>query len=237
MCQKAHDTFHATDLLTNNQLHTFLEKSIRSSPKSLKTAPRKYNEAKYLQENVAFTGEVLLGHLRYGTHGKNSIESCHPFLRQNNWRSRNLCVAGNFNMTNVDELFHRLVELGQHPKEKADTVTVLEKIGHFVDEECQNLFQKYKHEYSNNEISKVIENELKLENVLRKACKDFDGGYAMVGITGHGASFVARDPAGIRPAYYYYDDEVIVVASEKPAIKTSFNVPYDQIQRLNLGMH
>lgn len=203
--------------------------------KVLKNSPRKYNDAKFLQENVAFTGEVLMGHLRYGTHGKNSIESCHPFLRQNNWRSRNLCVAGNFNMTNVDELFHRLVELGQHPKEKADTVTVLEKIGHFVDEECQNLFQKYKHDYSNHEISKVIENELKLENVLRKACKDFDGGYAMMGITGHGASFVARDPAGIRPAYYYYDDEVIVVASEKPAIKTSFNVPYDQIREIKPG--
>ncbi len=203
--------------------------------KVLKNSPRKYNDAKFLQENVAFTGEVLMGHLRYGTHGKNSIESCHPFLRQNNWRSRNLCVAGNFNMTNVDELFHRLVELGQHPKEKADTVTVLEKIGHFVDEECQNLFQKYKHDYSNHEISKVIENELKLENVLRKACKDFDGGYAMMGITGHGASFVARDPAGIRPAYYYYDDEVIVVASEKPAIKTSFNVPYDQIKEIKPG--
>ncbi len=203
--------------------------------KVLKNSPRKYNDAKFLQENVAFTGEVLMGHLRYGTHGKNSIESCHPFLRQNNWRSRNLCVAGNFNMTNVEELFNRLVELGQHPKEKADTVTVLEKIGHFVDEECQNLFQKYKHDYSNHEISKVIENELKLENVLRKACKDFDGGYAMMGITGHGASFVARDPAGIRPAYYYYDDEVIVVASEKPAIKTSFNVPYDQIKEIQPG--
>lgn len=203
--------------------------------KVLKNNPKKYNNAKWLQENVAFTGEVLMGHLRYGTHGKNSIESCHPFLRQNNWRSRNLCVAGNFNMTNVDELFHRLVELGQHPKEKADTVTVLEKIGHFVDEECQNLFQKYKHEYSNHEVSKVIENELKLENVLRKACKDFDGGYAMMGITGHGASFVARDPAGIRPAYYYVDDEIIVVASEKPAIKTSFNVPYDQIKEIKPG--
>lgn len=203
--------------------------------KVLKNNPKKYSNAKFLQENVAFTGEVLLGHLRYGTHGKNSIESCHPFLRQNNWRSRNLCVAGNFNMTNVDELFDRLVELGQHPKEKADTVTVLEKIGHFLDEECQNLFQKYKHDYSNHEISKVIENELKLEKVLRKACKDFDGGYAMVGITGHGASFVARDPAGIRPAYYYYDDEIIVVASEKPAIKTSFNVPYNQIHEVKPG--
>lgn len=203
--------------------------------KILKDKPNKYKNAKWLQENVAFTGEVLLGHLRYGTHGVNSVERCHPFLRQNNWRSRSLCIAGNFNMTNVDELFHKLVELGQHPKEKADTVTVLEKIGHFIDEECNDLFFKFKKKFSNNEISKVIENELKLENVLRRACKDFDGGYAMCGVTGYGASFVARDPAGIRPAYYYVDDEVIVVASEKPAIKTAFNIDYNKIQEVKPG--
>lgn len=203
--------------------------------KVLKDNPEKYKNAKWLQENTAFTGEVLLGHLRYGTHGENSIESCHPFLRQNNWRSRSLCIAGNFNMTNVDELFHKLVELGQHPKEKADTVTVLEKIGHFIDEECNDLFGKFKKKFSNNEISKVIENELKLENVLRRACKDFDGGYAMAGITGYGASFVARDPAGIRPAYYYMDDEVVVVASEKPAIKTAFDIDYSKIQEVKPG--
>ena len=195
----------------------------------------KYHDAAWILENVAFTGEVLMGHLRYGTHGSNEIEACHPFLRQNNWRSRNLVVAGNFNMTNVDELFNKLVELGQHPKERNDTVTVLEKIGHFLDEENQFLFEKYKDQYSNNEISEIIENELDLQRVLMRACKDFDGGYAMMGMTGHGASFVARDPAGIRPAYYYADDEVVVVASEKPAIKIAFNVNYNEIKEIAPG--
>lgn len=195
----------------------------------------KWTDAAWLQENCAFTGEVFLGHLRYGTHGKNSIESCHPFLRQNNWRSKSLVVAGNFNMTNVDELFQRLVELGQHPKEKADTVTVLEKIGHFQDEESQRIFSKYKDDFTNNEISKKIEEEMNMQQILERSCKDFDGGYAMCGITGYGASFVARDPAGIRPAYYYADDEVVVVASEKPAIKTAFGVEYDKIQEVDPG--
>lgn len=195
----------------------------------------KYYDADWLLENVGFTGEVLLGHLRYGTHGKNDIEACHPFLRQNNWRSRNLVVAGNFNMTNVDELFNKLVDLGQHPKEKHDTVTVLEKIGHFLDEENQIIFDKYKDRYSNQEVSEIIENELDLQRVLMRACKDFDGGYAMMGMTGHGASFIARDPAGIRPAYYYADDEIVVVASEKPAIKIAFNVDYNKIKEIEPG--
>ena len=200
-----------------------------------KNNPDKWTDAAWLQENCAFTGEVFLGHLRYGTHGKNSIESCHPFLRQNNWRSKSLVVAGNFNMTNVDELFQRLVELGQHPKEKADTVTVLEKIGHFQDEESQRIFSKYKDNFTNNEISKKIEEEMDMQAILERSCKDFDGGYAMCGITGYGASFVARDPAGIRPAYFYADDEVVVVASEKPAIKTAFGVDYDKIQEVEPG--
>ena len=195
----------------------------------------KFLDAEWLQENVPFTGEVFLGHLRYGTHGKNSIESCHPFLRQNNWRSKSLVVAGNFNMTNVDEQFQKLVELGQHPKEKADTVTVLEKIGHFQDEESQRLFEKYKDQYTNHEISRMIEDEMDMQTVLKRACKDFDGGYAMCGITGYGASFVARDPAGIRPAYYYADDEVVVVASEKPAIKTAFGIEFSEIKEIERG--
>lgn len=188
-----------------------------------------FHDEYWLTQNLAFTGELWLGHLRYGTHGKNSIENCHPILRQNNWRSRSLAMAGNFNMTNVDQLVQILVDLGQHPKEKSDTVTVLEKIGHFLDEENQEIFNKYKGKYSNNEIAEFIANELDLAEVLRRSCKDFDGGYAMAGLTGYGAAFIARDPAGIRPAYYYADDEVIVVASEKPAIKTAFDVDYDEI--------
>lgn len=193
------------------------------------------HDAQWWQENVAFTGEVLLGHLRYGTHGQNEIENCHPMLRQNNWRSRNLVMAGNFNMTNVDDLFDKLVSLGQHPKEKVDTVTVMEKIGHFLDEENQRQFGKFKDQYENPELSDVLAANIDLKRVLERSCKDFDGGYAMVGMTGYGASFVARDPAGIRPAYYYMDDEVVVVASEKQAIKTSFNCAYDQIKEITPG--
>jgi amidophosphoribosyltransferase len=203
--------------------------------KALRDNKDKATDARWLLDNVAFTGEVLLGHLRYGTHGENEIENCHPFLRQNNWRSRNLALAGNFNMTNVDELFRKLVDIGQHPKEKNDTVTVMEKMGHFLDEENQDIFDKYKNQYTNREVSDIIESELDLQRVLMRACKDLDGGYAMVGMTGYGASFVARDPAGIRPAYYYANDEVVVVASEKPAIKIAFNVEYDQIKEVNPG--
>ncbi|MFN3839859.1 MAG: amidophosphoribosyltransferase [Cyclobacteriaceae bacterium] len=203
--------------------------------KAQKEGKDKFRDEKWLKENVAFTGELWLGHLRYGTHGQNSIESVHPFLRQNNWRSRNLVMAGNFNMTNVDELFDILVNLGQHPKEKVDTVTVMEKIGHFLDEEVQGLFEKYKDQYSNQEISEIIENEIDMQRVLKRACKDFDGGYAMAGLTGSGSAFVVRDPNGIRPAYFYVDDEVVVVASEKPAIKTAFNVSYNQIEEITPG--
>jgi len=203
--------------------------------KAQKEGKEKFKDEQWLKEHVAFSGELWLGHLRYGTHGMNNIENVHPFLRQNNWRSRNLVMAGNFNMTNVDELFNILVDLGQHPKEKVDTITVMEKIGHFLDEEVQSLFKKYKDQYSNREISDIIENEIDLSQVLRRACKDFDGGYTMAGLTGSGSAFVVRDPSGIRPAYYYADDEVVVVASEKPAIKTAFNVNYNQIEEIKPG--
>ncbi|TAH28985.1 MAG: amidophosphoribosyltransferase [Cytophagales bacterium] len=185
-----------------------------------------------LKEDVAFLGEIYLGHLRYGTHGGNTLENCHPFLRQSNWRSRNLVCAGNFNLTNVDELFSKLVELGQHPKDKMDTVLVMEKIGHFLDEENFKFLEKYKNTLSRDEITSIIENELDIRKVLERSCKDFDGGYALAGVTGYGASFVARDPNGIRPAYYYADDEIIVVASEKPAIKAVFNVDYKEIKEI-----
>ena len=191
-----------------------------------------YLDDDWMKNNIAFTGELWLGHLRYGTHGKNSIENCHPMIRQNNWRSKNLVVAGNFNMTNVEELFNKLVELGQHPKEKIDTITVMEKIGHFLDDENQLIFDKYKDTHSNDEITQLIEKEIDLQRVLQRACKDFDGGYAMAGLTGFGSAFVARDPAGIRPAFYYADEEIIVVASEKPAIKTALGIDYSEIKEI-----
>ncbi len=201
--------------------------------KATKNNKNKWKDAQWLQENVAFSGEVWLGHLRYGTHGENEIENCHPMLRQSNWRSRNLVMAGNFNMTNVDELFNKLVSLGQHPKDKVDTVTVMEKIGHFLDEENQRQFDYFKANFENPELSDVIQENIDLQRVLHRSCRDFDGGYAMAGLTGYGAAFVARDPSGIRPAYYYADDEVVVVASEKQAIKTSFNCDYSQIKEIS----
>ena len=185
---------------------------------------------------LPYLGEVYLGHVRYGTFGKNSIESVHPFLRQNNWMHRNLIVAGNFNMTNVNELFQNLVELGQHPKEKADTVTVMEKIGHFLDSEVGKLYKKLKEEgYNKKEASPHIVEHLKVHKILRKSSKDWDGGYVIAGMLGHGDSFVLRDPNGIRPAYYYKDDEVVVVASERPVIQTAFNVQYEDVHELMPG--
>lgn len=212
------------------------EKVNKKFRKAIRDHKDKINDAQWLLENVAFTGEVLMGHLRYGTHGNNDIENCHPFLRQNNWRSRSMVVAGNFNMTNVDELFNKLIELGQHPKEKVDTVTVLEKIGHFLDEENQFLFEKHKDKFSNSQVSTIIENDLDLQRVLMRSCKDFDGGYAMMGIAGHGAAFVARDPAGIRPAFYYADDEIVIVASERQAIKSAMEkISYEDIKEVQPG--
>jgi len=196
----------------------------------------KIHDAEWLKENVPFMGELYLGHLRYGTYGGNSIESIHPFLRQNNWLTRNLILAGNFNMTNVDELFDNLVQLGQHPKEKADTVTILEKIGHFLDEQNEKLYRKYKKAgLSKSDISPRIAEEINIPKILRKSAKRWDGGYAMAGLFGHGDAFVLRDPNGIRPAFYYDDDEVCVVASERPVIQTAFNVPFEEIKEIDPG--
>lgn len=190
----------------------------------------------WLKENLPFTGEVLLGHLRYGTHGGNNIETVHPFLRQNNWKNRSLVLAGNFNLTNVDEMFEELVGFGQYPKEKSDTVTVLEKIGHFLDDEVQRLHTWFKPDgYSNTEINDLIFEHLDLQRLLRRASKKFDGGYTMAGLIGHGDAFVIRDPHGIRPAFYYQDDEVVVVASERPAIQTTFNVHVNKVKELEPG--
>lgn len=221
--------------ISSNPIEEIFGKISKKYLKAKKDPGGDETNAQWLKENYAFTGESWLGHLRYGTHGKNSIENCHPFLRQNNWRSRNLVMAGNFNMTNVEELFNILVGLGQFPKDKVDTVTVMEKIGHFLDEENQRIFDKYKDDLTNEEITYKIEEEIDLQRVLHRSCRDFDGGYAMAGIIGYGASFVARDPAGIRPAYYYADDEVVVVTSEKQAIKTAFGCEYSDIQEIKPG--
>ena len=186
--------------------------------------------------NTPFQGELLLGHVRYGTFGKNNIESVHPFLRQNNWTHRNLIVAGNFNMTNNDELFENLVKLGQHPKSKVDSVTVMEKIGHFLDDAVHKIYRNLKKEgYNKQEASPLIEKRLKISKILKKASKDWDGGYAMAGLLGHGDAFVLRDPSAIRPAYFFKNDEVAVVASERPVIQTVFNTKYEDIQELEAG--
>ena len=193
-------------------------------------------DSQFLQEEIAFTGELFLAHLRYGTYGKNQVENCHPFLRQNNWRTRNLVVAGNFNMTNTDELFDKLVGLGQHPKEKADTVTILERIGHFVDVENQRLFDQYKQEgLANEDISERIAEEIDLPTVLKHAANSLDGGYVMCGMIGHGDAFVMRDPNGIRPAFFYEDDEVVVITSERPVIQTAFNVSTEEVHEIQPG--
>ena len=202
----------------------------------IKANPEYADNVDLQKKNLPYVGEVYLGHVRYGTFGKNSIESVHPFLRQNNWMHRNLIVAGNFNMTNVNQLFNNLVELGQHPKEKADTVTVMEKIGHFLDSEVEKLYKKLKKQgFSKVTASPLIAEKLNVAKILRKSSKNWDGGYAMAGLLGHGDSFVLRDPAGIRPAYYYKDDEVVVVASERPVIQTAFNVDFNDVHELPPG--
>lgn len=194
------------------------------------------SDAAWAKKNLPFAGELLLGHLRYGTYGKNNIESVHPVMRQNNWKSRNLVLAGNFNMTNVEELFQILVDLGQHPRDFSDTVTVLENVGHFLDTENQREFDKYKKMgYSNVEISNLISDNISVENILRESSKKWDGGYVIAGMIGHGDAFVLRDPWGIRPAYYYITDEVAIVTSERPVIQTVMNVKGEEVHELPPG--
>ena len=204
--------------------------------KDLTENPEYANNVELQKKNIPYIGELLLGHVRYGTYGKNSVESVHPFLRQNNWMHRNLILAGNFNMTNVNTLFDSLVEIGQHPKEKADTVTIMEKIGHFLDDAVAKKYKQLKNEgFNKNECSPLIGERLNVAKILKRASKNWDGGYAMAGLLGHGDSFVLRDPAGIRPAYYYKDDEIVVVASERPVIQTVFNVDFDDVKELDPG--
>jgi len=199
--------------------------------------PDKIEDVQWQIDNAPYIGNLFLGHVRYGTFGKNSIESVHPFLRQSNWMHKSLIVAGNFNMTNSKRLFNDLVEIGQHPKEMTDTVTVMEKIGHFIDDEVAKQYQKLKNELdiSKKDASPLIEEKINIKKILKKSAKNWDGGYAMAGLLGHGDAFVLRDPAGIRPAFYYKDDEVVVVASERPVIQTVFNVNIKEVKEIERG--
>ncbi len=197
---------------------------------------RLLNDSHWLKYHSEFTGELFLGHLRYSTFGKQGIELLHPVLRSNNWETKNLVLAGNFNLTNTDELFERLIDLGQHPIETSDTITMLEKIGHFLDEENERLYREFKQAgHQKREISGLIGKNLDLQAILSQSSKDWDGGYSIIGAIGHGDAFALRDPSGIRPAYYYKDDEVVVVASERPVIQTTFNVPYESVKEIKPG--
>ncbi|BAV94388.1 amidophosphoribosyltransferase [Ichthyobacterium seriolicida] len=203
--------------------------------KILSKNPDKINDVNWLEANIPSLCHMYLGHIRYGTFGNNDLDSVHPFLRENNWKTRNIVIGGNFNMTNVSELFKTLVEIGQYPKKKSDTVTIMENIGHFLDEENDFIYQKYKGSNTKKEISSIISREMDVERVLKRASKKWDGGYVIAGMFGHGDSFVMRDPNGIRPAYYYRDEEMVVVASERPAIQTAFGLPFEKIEELPRG--
>src|SRR5664279_2621845 len=208
--------------------------------KEFKKAERKnpdyLDDPVYAHPNLPFAAELLLGHLRYGTFGGNTIDYVHPVIRQNNWKSRNLVMAGNFNLTNVDEMFDILIDLGQHPIDYSDTVTMLENVGHFLDTEVQRKFNQFKAEgYTNDKISLLIEEHLDVQNILRESSKRWDGGYTIAGMIGNGDAFVMRDPWGIRPAYYYYDDEIAIVASERPVIQTVMNVETEKVHELKPG--
>ncbi len=211
------------------QINTYHTKIEEKNPELL-------NDPVWAKENLPSAADIYLGHLRYGTFGGDDIEYVQPLMRENNWKSRNLMLAGNFNMTNVDELFKVLVDLGQNPKEYSDTITVLEKVGHFLDEENQMLFRQYKNDgFKNKEISELIAKDLDIKKILQEASKDWDGGYAMAGVTGHGDAFVTRDPNGIRPAFYYKDEEIVVVASERPVIQTVMNVTAEAVNEIKPG--
>ena len=202
----------------------------------LKNNPKLSSDIEKLKHSVPYVAESLLGHVRYGTFGGNSVENVQPLLRQNNWKHRNLILAGNFNMTNVEELFNNLIELGQHPKEYSDTITIMEKIGHYLDDSVRKMYKELKKEgYSKMECSDLISDRIDISRILKKSSKNWDGGYVMGGLLGHGDSFVMRDPAGIRPAFYYTDTEVVVVASERPAIQNAFNISTNKIKELDPG--
>lgn len=231
--------YHYINRLRSNASHPINElfKQVFNNIQSLhQKFPSRMKDVGWLKENMAFTGEIFLGHLRYGTFGGNAIEYLHPVIRENNWKTRNLVLAGNFNMTNVDELFQRLVDLGQYPVETSDTITVLEKTGHFLDEENERLYRRFRNAgYKKIDITDKIASHLDLTSVIKEAVKDWDGGFAIGGMLGHGESFIMRDPSGIRPAFFYEDDEVVAAASERPVLQTAFNVPIESIQEVMPG--
>ena len=219
-----------------NPIHDVFSSIFKNFDKAFYNNPELKSDTVWAKENLPFAGELFLAHLRYGTFGNSSIERVHPVMRENNWRSRNLVLAGNFNLTNVDEIHDALVGLGQHPKDYTDTVSILENIGHFLDEENQLLFRQYKNEgFSNREISGLIEKNIDIRKILERSSKRWDGGYVIAGLTGHGDSFVMRDPWGIRPASYYYNDEIVVVASERPVIQTALNIRFADVKELSPG--
>lgn len=221
--------------VASTAIKDIFEEVFKKTRKIERKNPELYNDTEWMRKNVPFTGEVLMGHLRYGTFGGNDIDSVHPFVRDNNWITRNLILAGNFNMVNNEQLFQQLLELGQHPKQFTDTVTVMEKIGHFLDDEVQRLFDEGKEYHDNKTLTNLIATDLDIQRILVRASKDFEGGFAMCGMFGHGDAFVMRDPNGIRPLYFYQDDEVVVAASERPAIMTTFDVPFEKVNELKPG--
>jgi amidophosphoribosyltransferase len=222
--------------IKQSAINDIFRKIQKTYDKVQERTPELMDDPFWCKYNLPFAGEILLGHLRYGTYGQNDLERVHPVMRQNNWKTRNLVLAGNFNLTNVEELFHILIELGQHPRDFSDTVTMLENLGHFLDREVQREFDHFKkQDLSNEEISFRIAENLKVENVLREGSKRWDGGYVIAGLLGHGDAFVMRDPWGIRPAYYFQDDEVVVVTSERPAIQTVMNADGNDIHEIPPG--
>ena len=219
-----------------NPIQEIFQKAEKSVREMKQQTPQRLTDTAWLKQHVEMMGEVYLGHLRYGTYGKNNLLNIHPFVRENNWMTKNLVLAGNFNMTNVDELFEKLIDLGQYPVETSDTITILEKIGHFLDEENEELYRKFKEMgYPKREITFRIARAMNVQKILRRAAKTWDGGYVIAGLFGHGDAFVMRDPVGIRPAYYYQDEEIAIVASERPAIQTAMNVGFDAVRELRPG--
>ncbi len=222
--------------VANAPIQDIFNQAIRPLKDIEERQPNRLTDVQWLKQKVDMLGELYLGHLRYGTFGKNTILNSHPFVRENNWMTKNLVLAGNFNLTNVDELFEKLIDLGQYPVETSDTITILEKMGHFLDEENEELYQRFKKkDFQKREITIQIAKHLNVQKILRRAAKTWDGGYVIAGLFGHGDAFVMRDPSGIRPAFYYTDDEIVVVTSERPVIQTALNVTFDAIQELKPG--